>query len=81
MAKRISVLAQMPQVSIASKSIHRMAREVEAMLKDALDATFSATLSWPRVWSSGRPKPTSCTTNRSASFVAEDIPLELAVES
>ena len=38
MAKRTSVLTQMPQVDSAPKSIRRMAREVEAMLKDALDA-------------------------------------------
>ena len=38
MAKRTSVLVQMQPVGSASKSLRRMAREVEAMLKDALDA-------------------------------------------
>jgi phosphate transport system protein len=38
MAKRTSVLVQMPPVGSASKSIRRMAREVELMMKDALDA-------------------------------------------
>jgi phosphate transport system protein len=37
-AKRTTVLAQMQPVGSAPKSIRRMAREVEAMLKDALDA-------------------------------------------
>jgi phosphate transport system protein len=37
-AKRTTVLAQMQPVSSAPKSIRRMAREVDAMLKDALDA-------------------------------------------
>ena len=38
MAKRTSVLVQMPAVDGASHSIRRMARDVELMLKDALDA-------------------------------------------
>ena len=38
MAKRTSVLAQMAPVSDSAGAIRRMAREVEAMLKDALDA-------------------------------------------
>ena len=38
LAKRTSVLVQMQPVGSAPKSIRRMAREVEAMLKDALDA-------------------------------------------
>ena len=38
LAKRTSVLAQMQPIEGASRSILRMAREVEAMLKDALDA-------------------------------------------
>ncbi len=37
-AKRTSVLVQMQPVGGAAKSLRRMAREVEAMLKDALDA-------------------------------------------
>ncbi len=37
-AKRTTVLAQTPPVGSAPKSIRRMAREVESMLKDALDA-------------------------------------------
>lgn len=37
-AKRTSILAQMQPVGSAPTSIRRMAREVEAMLKDALDA-------------------------------------------
>ena len=37
-AKRTSVLAQMQPVGSAPNSIRRMAREVEAMLRDALDA-------------------------------------------
>jgi phosphate transport system protein len=38
MAKRTSVLVQMPAVSDAAGSLRRMAREVEMMLKDALDS-------------------------------------------
>ncbi|MGD9865524.1 MAG: phosphate signaling complex protein PhoU [Pseudodonghicola sp.] len=38
MAKRTSVLAQLPPVAGATASLRRMAREVELMLKDALDA-------------------------------------------
>ncbi|MEL7115808.1 MAG: phosphate signaling complex protein PhoU [Pseudomonadota bacterium] len=38
MAKRTTVLAEMPNVDGASRAIRRMAREVELMLKDALDA-------------------------------------------
>jgi phosphate transport system protein len=38
MAKRTSVLIQMQPVGGATKSIRRMAREVELMMKDALDA-------------------------------------------
>ena len=38
LAKRTSVLAEMPAVGGAAVSIRRMAREVELMLKDALDA-------------------------------------------
>ena len=38
LAKRTSVLVQMQPVGSAPKSIRRMAREVETMLKDALDA-------------------------------------------
>lgn len=37
-AKRTSILAQMQPVGSAPTSIRRMAREVESMLKDALDA-------------------------------------------
>jgi phosphate transport system protein len=38
MAKRTSVLAQMPPVGDSTGAIRRMARTVEGMLKDALDA-------------------------------------------
>lgn len=38
MAKRTSVLAQLPEVSGSKSSLRRMAREVQAMLKDVLDA-------------------------------------------
>lgn len=38
MAKRTSVLVQMNPIEGASKSIRRMGQEVEAMLKDVLDA-------------------------------------------
>lgn len=38
MAKRTTVLAEVPQVGSASVSIRKMAREVQMMLKDALDA-------------------------------------------
>jgi len=38
MAKRTSVLVQMQPVDGAAKSIRRMAREVESMMKDALDS-------------------------------------------
>lgn len=38
LAKRTSVLVQMHPVEGAAKAIRRMAREVEAMLKDALDS-------------------------------------------
>jgi phosphate transport system protein len=38
MAKRTSVLVQMQPVEGAAKSIRRMAREVENMMKDALDS-------------------------------------------
>ncbi|XDB00058.1 phosphate signaling complex protein PhoU [Sulfitobacter sp. LCG007] len=38
MAKRTSVLAQMSPVSDSTGALRRMAREVELMLKDALDA-------------------------------------------
>ena len=38
MAKRTGVLVQMPEIDGASKSIRRMARDVDLMLKDALDA-------------------------------------------
>jgi len=38
LAKRTSVLAEMSPVGSSSQSIRRMAREVEKMLKDALDA-------------------------------------------
>lgn len=38
MAKRTSVLVQMPQVDNAAASLRRMTREVEMMLKDALDS-------------------------------------------
>ena len=38
MAKRTTVLVQMPTIDGASSSIRRMAREVDLMLKDALDA-------------------------------------------
>ncbi len=38
MAKRTSILAQMSPVSGSPAALRRMAREVEAMLKDALDA-------------------------------------------
>ncbi|MDQ2092788.1 phosphate signaling complex protein PhoU [Rhodalgimonas zhirmunskyi] len=38
MAKRTSVLVQMPQIEGASVSLKRMARDVQLMLKDALDA-------------------------------------------
>ena len=37
-AKRTTILVQMQPVGSASKTLRRMAREVEAMLKDALDA-------------------------------------------
>ncbi len=38
MAKRTSVLVQMSPIEGAAKSVRRMAREVELMMKDALDA-------------------------------------------
>lgn len=38
LAKRTTVLVQMPPVGSSSSSIRRMSREVELMLKDALDA-------------------------------------------
>jgi phosphate transport system protein len=38
LAKRTKVLVQMPQIEGAPQSIRRMAREVELMMKDALDA-------------------------------------------
>ncbi len=38
LAKRTTVLAQMPPIEGAARSIRRMARDVELMLKDALDA-------------------------------------------
>ena len=38
MAKRTSVLAQLPAIEEAHVSLRRMAREVQFMLKDALDA-------------------------------------------
>jgi len=38
MAKRTSVLAQLPAIEEAHVSLRRMAREVQLMLKDALDA-------------------------------------------
>ncbi|QGX98406.1 phosphate signaling complex protein PhoU [Roseovarius faecimaris] len=38
MAKRTTVLAQMPAIEGAPAALRRMAREVERMLKDALDA-------------------------------------------
>jgi phosphate transport system protein len=38
MAKRTSALVQMPPVNDTAKSIRRMAREVETMLKNVLDA-------------------------------------------
>ncbi len=38
MAKRTGVLTQMPPVNDSAAALRRMAREVEAMLKDALDA-------------------------------------------
>ena len=38
MAKRTNVLAQLPEIDGASAALRRMAREVELMLKDALDA-------------------------------------------
>jgi len=38
MAKRSHVLAQMPQINGAGGALRRMAKTVEAMLKDALDA-------------------------------------------
>lgn len=38
LAKRTGVLVDLPQVDGASKSIRRMAREVELMMKDVLDA-------------------------------------------
>lgn len=38
MAKRTTVLVQMQPIEGAAKSIRRMAREVELMMKDALDA-------------------------------------------
>ena len=41
MAKRTSVLAQLPAIEEAHVSLRRMAREVQLMLKDALDAYIS----------------------------------------
>jgi len=38
MAKRTGLLAQMPEIDGAPAALRRMAREVEMMLKDALDA-------------------------------------------
>ncbi|SDY43679.1 phosphate signaling complex protein PhoU [Citreimonas salinaria] len=38
MAKRTGILIEMPEIGGAAKSLRRMSREVEAMLKDALDA-------------------------------------------
>ncbi|MEP5152484.1 phosphate signaling complex protein PhoU [Planktotalea sp.] len=38
MAKRTSVLAQLPEVSGSQSSLRRMAREVQVMLKDVLDS-------------------------------------------
>lgn len=38
LAKRTSILAEMPEVNGTSASIRRMSREVQMMLKDALDA-------------------------------------------
>ena len=38
MAKRTGTLADMPPISGSEKSLRRMAREVQAMLKDVLDA-------------------------------------------
>ncbi|MFZ7094119.1 phosphate signaling complex protein PhoU [Primorskyibacter sp. 2E233] len=38
MAKRTGVLVQMPSINGSATSLRRMAREVELMLKDALDA-------------------------------------------
>ncbi|MEM6578586.1 MAG: phosphate signaling complex protein PhoU [Pseudomonadota bacterium] len=38
MAKRTNVLGQMPEISGAASALRRMAREVERMLGDALDA-------------------------------------------
>ena len=38
LAKRTTVLAQLPPINGAARSIRRMARDVEMMLKDALDA-------------------------------------------
>jgi len=38
MAKRTSVLVDMPEIGGATKALRRMARDVEQMLKDALDS-------------------------------------------
>ena len=38
MAKRTTVLSQMPAIDGGTAALHRMAREVQHMLKDALDA-------------------------------------------
>lgn len=38
MAKRTSVLVEMPNIDGGAQSLRRMAREVESMLKDALDS-------------------------------------------
>ncbi len=38
MAKRTGVLVQLPQINGSNKALKRMAREVELMLKDALDS-------------------------------------------
>ena len=56
MAKRTSVLVQMPAVDDSAASLRRMAREVELMLKDALDSLCPARhCHWRKVCASAMP--------------------------
>ena len=67
MAKRTSVLVQIRAVGSAAKSIRRMAREVEMMMKDALDAYVQRDSNWPSRCVSATRISTRCTTRCSAS--------------
>lgn len=68
LAKRATLLNQMPAIDGAAGSVRRLAKSVVQLLKDALDAHIARDAAEPRMCASAIGTSTRCITPCSASF-------------